>query len=262
MEYNIYQINAFSNKIFSGNPAAVCPLNQFLTDEMMQAIAAENNLSETAFYVKNNNAYNIRWFTPNGEVDLCGHATLAASYVIFNEENSEKNDITFNSKSGSLYVKKLKGNSIQLNLPRRDIETSHLIPGLVESFGNKPQEVYRYRNDYMLIYDNPEKIQSIAPDFALLKSLDIRAVMISSTGHNGYDFVSRFFSPKSGINEDPVTGAAHCMLAPYWSTILGKSKLSARQLSHRGGDIWCEVTDDRVFLSGYATPYMKGKLYI
>lgn len=261
MNITLYQVDAFTETLFSGNPAAVCPLEKFLPDEIMQSIAAENNLSETAFFVKNGKGYEIRWFTPASEVKLCGHATLATAYVIFNFFDRPADQIKFDSMSGPLFVKKSDNGTIQLNFPAIFPEEIELLPELSEALGSAPTALYQSKQDFLAVYKQQDEVLSIQPDFDKLLKLDLRGVIVSSPGNKGeYDFVSRFFVPKCGVSEDPVTGSAHCILTPYWAKTLSKNQLSARQLSKRGGDLQCELVGDRVYLSGKGVLYMTGEI--
>ena len=259
MKLKIYQIDAFAEKIFQGNPAAVCPLESWLDDSILQAIAEENNLSETAYFVPTKKGFHIRWFTPTIEVNLCGHATLAAAFVLFNMLNYEKETITFDSKSGDLIVTK-KGELIEMDFPAETLKTCPTPEELVEALGKRPTEVLA-GSDYVAIFDSEEDIGEIKPDFSKLANLGLRGVAITAKG-NDVDFISRFFAPKYGIDEDPVTGSAHCALAPFWSEKLNRKKLFAAQLSKRGGQVQCEVTGERVFLSGCAVKYLEGEIVV
>jgi PhzF family phenazine biosynthesis protein len=259
MKLPIYQIDAFAEKAFQGNPAAVCPLEKWLPDELLQSIAEENNLAETAFYVKKGEAYDLRWFTPTKEVDLCGHATIAAAYVLFEKGNLKKDQVTFHSRSGDLRVKKTN-DLLTLDFPAQTGIPCDIPEVLIKALGVRPKEFYRAM-DYMAVFDNEETIVAIEPDFQLLKELDLRGVIITAPGKK-VDFVSRFFAPNYGINEDPVTGSAHCVLAPYWASKLGRKSLSALQLSKRTGALQCEVMGDRVFISGRAVPYLEGSIQV
>ena len=259
MELTLYQIDAFTDKVFSGNPAAVCPLYEWLPDLTLQAIAQENNLSETAFYVPIENGFHIRWFTPAAEVDLCGHATLATAFVILNHTGYDKDTIRFNSRSGDLFVTKNE-DSLSMDFPSQPVLPCSTPPGLVEGLGKSPTEVLASK-DYLVVFDNEKDILAIQPDFVTLSKLDLRGVIITAQGKN-VDFVSRFFCPKLGVNEDPVTGSAHCALTPYWADKLGKTKLSALQLSKRTGILACELKGDRVIITGKAVMYMKAKISI
>lgn len=257
----IYQIDAFTQSVFSGNPAAICPLNEWLTDEVMQKIAAENNLAETAFYVKKEDKYELRWFTPTVEVDLCGHATLAAAYVLFNFENHNGNSITFYSpRSGDLIVTK-EGDLLSLNFPTDSIEQIELTSEITTGFNIKPQHIFKGKTDYMLVFNNETEIINLKPNFQEVSKLPVRGIIVTAKGENS-DFVSRFFGPQTGINEDPVTGSAHTTLIPYWAKELDKTKLSAIQLSERKGYLECELLENRVRISGYAKCYLIGEIFI
>lgn len=261
MKQKIYQIDAFTDTLFSGNPAAICPLNEWLPDNLLQKIAMENNLAETAFYVKQDDVYEIRWLTPTVEVDLCGHATLAAAFVLFNFENHIGNEISFYSKrSGKLNVSK-QGEYLTLNFPSDIFEPIDLFSELANAFDKKPIEAYKGKTDYMLVFENENQIKSITPNFETISKLDVRGIIITSKGDN-VDFVSRFFAPQSGINEDPVTGSAHTTLTPYWAKKLNKNELTAMQLSDRKGNLKCKYLNDRVEISGQAVLYLKGEIFV
>ncbi len=259
MKLSIYQIDAFAGKVFEGNSAAVCPLKGWLSDDVLQNIAQENNLSETAYFINEGGKYHIRWFTPTVEVDLCGHATLACAYVIFEILQLEKEVILFHSQSGDLRVTR-RGELIELDFPKAAISKCETPPEIIRAFGKKPTEVWQ-SDDYIAVYDSEEDIISLSPDFNILKQLECRGVVVTSRGEKT-DFVSRFFAPRCGINEDPVTGAAHCELTPYWASVLGKDKLSAAQLSKRGGKLQCELAGERVLISGRAVKYLEGIIEI
>jgi PhzF family phenazine biosynthesis protein len=259
MRIKLYQVDAFTGKVFGGNPAAVCILEKWLDETMMQNIAAENNLSETAFAVKTDKGYRIRWFTPNSEVDLCGHATLAAAHVLFEHYKVPGEKILFQTmKRGDLAVVK-EGASLTLDFPVDTIEPVEVPQDLVEAIGKAPDETYRGSSDYLLIFDSARDIEEISPDFARLAGVDIRGIIVSAPGHDT-DFVSRFFAPRLEINEDPVTGSAHTTLTPFWSDRLGRKKLSARQLSRRKGDLICELRGSRVHIKGEAVTYLTGEI--
>jgi len=261
MKQRIYQVDAFTNKVFSGNPAAVCPLDQWLSDDILQAIAMENNLAETAFYVKQENQYEIRWFTPTVEVDLCGHATLAAAFVLFNYENHSSDVVTFYSpKSGVLTVQK-QNEFLTLNFPTDTLALMEISRDLTNAFNIQPVLAYKGKTDYLLIYNSEDEIKTITPNFDVIAQLPVRGVIITAKG-NTVDFVSRFFAPQSGINEDPVTGSAHTTLIPYWSEQLNKDELTAMQLSKRTGYLSCKYLHDRVDISGQAKLYLIGEIYI
>ena len=258
----IYQIDAFTNELFKGNPAAVCILDHWLEDELMQSIASENNLAETAFVVPLGNNYQIRWFTPNIEVDLCGHATLASAYVLFNVIKYDGTEIIFHSpRSGLLKVKK-SGNNLLLDFPTDKIilynEMSDNISGCI---GIKPIEIYKGKTDYIAIVEDEKAVQNLIPDFSKISKLDARGLIITAKGDE-VDFVSRFFGPQSGIDEDPVTGSAHTSLIPIWTGKLGKKKMEAKQLSKRGGHLSCEYKGDRCVIGGQARLFMVGEIFI
>jgi PhzF family phenazine biosynthesis protein len=266
MNLQIFQVDAFTKKPLNGNPAAVCPLEEWIADETMLKIAAENNLSETAFFVKDGDRYEIRWFTPTVEINLCGHATLATSYVIFNCLNLEEKRIKFFSKrSGDLSVEK-QGDRFVLDFPRYDLNDVAVMPdGLAEAFGGgKPKRFWETQgNMAMLLFETEEEIVSLNPDMSALNRIPFDEFIVTAKGStNGADFVSRLFAPRIGIPEDPVTGATHCSLIPYWAERLGKEKLYARQLSKRGGELFCELNGDRVKIGGNAALYLKGEIYI
>lgn len=261
MKQKIYQVDAFTDKVFSGNPAAVCPLKEWLSDELLQKIASENNLAETAFYVKQDNLYKIRWFTPMVEVDLCGHATLAAAFVLFNYENHIDKEIQFFSpRSGGLAVSK-QGEYLTLNFPTDIYERIDLFDQLVKGFNGKPIEALKGKTDYMLVFENEDQINRIVPNFEEISKLKGRGVIVTAKG-DSVDFVSRFFAPQSGINEDPVTGSAHTTLTPYWAKRLGKNELTAIQLSERKGYLNCKYLNERVEISGKAKLYLIGEIFL
>lgn len=260
MKIPIFQVDAFSSKCFSGNPAAVCLLNSWLPSESMQAIAQENNLAETAFLVGSNDRYELRWFTPLAEVDLCGHATLASAFVIINELKVNASVLFFESRSGELRVTR-RGDELELDFPADVFAASDAPAELEEALGLKCSEFYRGKTDYMVVVDDETTLVEINPNFHLMRSLGVRGVIVTAPG-NDVDFVSRFFAPEVGIDEDPVTGSAHTTLTPYWSNRLGKSAMSALQLSTRGGTLHCELKADRVLIRGNAVLYLKGEIYI
>jgi len=261
MKLKIYQIDAFADKVFSGNPAAVCPLDQWLSDDILQKIAMENNLAETAFYVKQINQFHIRWFTPTVEVDLCGHATLAAAFVLFNHENHNENIIHFYSpRSGALTVTK-KVELLTLNFPADIFKQVELSNEITDCFDIKPQLAFKGKTDYLLVFDKEAEIRKVTPAFDVISKLNARGVIITAKGDK-VDFASRFFAPQSGINEDPVTGSAHTTLTPYWAKQLGKTKLTAIQLSERKGYLQCNYLNDRVEISGQGKLYLIGEIYL
>ncbi|RKN82655.1 PhzF family phenazine biosynthesis protein [Ulvibacterium marinum] len=262
MKLNIYQIDAFTDQVFSGNPAAVCILENWLDNETMQRIAAENNLAETAFLVKKGDGYEIRWFTPSIEVALCGHATLASAFVLFNYYGVTTPKIIFYSQNrGALSVEKGKNGLLILDFPVDPIVEIQPLDTLNEAIGKAPVQAFKGKTDYLLIYETQQDIEDIEPNFYLLGKANVRGVIVSAKGQK-VDFVSRFFAPGSGIDEDPVTGSAHTTLTPYWSKQLGKTKLSAKQLSKRGGDLFCEDLGERIKISGKAVPYLIGEIEI
>ena len=257
MEITLYHIDAFASKLFEGNPAAVCPLDAWLPDEIMQSIAAENNLSETAFFVLKGNGYHIRWFTPASEVDLCGHATLATAYVLFNILGYKKDKIEFESKSGILAVTK-SDEWLVMDFPAQPPVSCDIPKEIIKAFDITPIECLK-SEDFLVVFERESDIESANPDFEQLKKLDLRGVIITAKSTR-YDFVARFFAPKYGIPEDPVTGSAYTQLAPYWASIIGSKRLSVKQVSSRGGELTCEIIDDRVLISGKATKYLEGKI--
>ena len=259
MELKIYQIDAFTNRLFSGNPAAVCPLDRWLPDDTMQKVAMENNLSETAFFVEEESGFHIRWFTPSTEIKLCGHATLASAFVYFRHINPDADEIIFNSQSGPLIVS-IDGDLLTLNFPRQSVEALPSPDLLSKALGVEPLEVHA-ADDWLVLLDSEETVRDLQPDMTLLKQLERRGVIVTARGSD-CDFVSRFFVPKSGIDEDPVTGSAHTKLTPFWAERMGREKLHARQLSARGGEIHCELKGDRVLLRGQAVPYLIGTITI
>jgi PhzF family phenazine biosynthesis protein len=262
MNIPIYQVDAFTNQLMRGNPAAICPLTEWLADETMGQIAAENNLAETAFFVKRDAHYELRWFTPTTEIDLCGHATLASSYVIFNCLRSEDKVVNFFSpRSGRLSAEK-EGDILTLDFPAFSLNEIAPPAGLIEAVGKKPRQIWETQgHKAMLLFENEEDIKSIAPDMQALSRIPYEAIIVTAKGVTS-DFVSRVFGPKVGIPEDPVTGAAHCSLTPYWAERLGKEKLYARQISKRGGELFCELRGERVKIGGHAVLYLKGEIYV
>ena len=253
MKIPIYQIDAFASEVFRGNPAAVCPLDHWLEDTQLQAIAAENNLAETAYFVAQGEDYKLRWFTPQQEVDLCGHATLASAYVIFHYLKPEMKAITFDSQSGPLYVTR-DGDLLFLDFPARAPVACSVSETLAGALGISPREILCSR-------DTEDEVRALHPNFEALKTLDRLGVIVTAPGKTT-DFVSRFFAPGAGIPEDPVTGSAHCTLTPYWAKRLDKSKLRALQVSARGGELFCELRGNRVLISGRCVRYLEGTIYV
>lgn len=259
MKLPLYQVDAFAKKAFEGNPAAICPLDTWLPDEVLLSIAEENNLSETAFYIPTDKGFHIRWFTPTTEVDLCGHATLAAAFVIFSELNYKQDQIIFESKSGPLTVAR-DNTLLVMDFPAQAPVICELPSEIKQAFSTKPIEVLK-SEDYIIVVDNENDVLTAKPNLSLLNNIDLRGVIITARSNN-YDFVSRFFAPKFGINEDPVTGSAHTQLVPYWAKQLNKNNLHAKQLSSRGGELYCENLGSRVTISGYAVKYLQGEIEI
>ena len=260
MNLKIYQLDAFTDTLFGGNPAAVCPLTEWLPDELLQNIAMENNLAETAFYVREKDGYRIRWFTPAVEVDLCGHATLAVAQVLFFIENYSKPVLEFQSRSGKLRVVR-ENDLLTLNFPTDPIREVTITDEFLNCFSVVPIKVYKGLTDYMFIFENESQITQIKPDLTRIGKLNGRGVIITAIG-NEVDFVSRFFAPQSGIDEDPETGSAHTSLTPYWNAVLQKDKMTAIQLSKRKGFLKCRYLGDRVEISGKVRLYMSGEIYI
>jgi len=259
MEIPLYQVDAFTGRVFGGNPAAVCPLEQWLEDSLMQQIAEENNLSETAFFVRSGAGYEIRWFTLRVEIELAGHPTLAAAFVIFNYCGHSPDEIRFYSKSGELVITR-DGDLIRMNFPSWEAVGAGENDIINKALGKKPVELYKTR-DYLAVYSSEEEMLAVDPDFRLLKKLDCVGTIITAPGREA-DFVSRFFAPVEGIDEDPVTGSAHSTLIPYWARRLKKNTLHAYQLSKRGGELFCKYLGNRVEIAGKAVPYLKGTISI
>ncbi|MBN1695981.1 MAG: PhzF family phenazine biosynthesis protein [Spirochaetales bacterium] len=259
MNIKLYQIDSFTGTLFSGNPAAVCPLSgDWPPDSLMQHIAMENNCAETAFYIFRDGRYHIRWFTPATEVDLCGHATLAAAYVLFLYEQYEGRELSFDSKSGLLAVRR-EGDYLTMSFPEDTITAVETSDEIKACFDIEPVETIKGRTDYMLVYRNEEEIRHIFYDLDRIRRIRARGVIITARG-NDCDFVSRFFAPQSGIDEDPVTGSAHTTLVPYWSGVLHKDEFTARQLSKRGGFLLCRKKSGVIEISGKAVLYLKGEV--
>lgn len=262
MKLKLYQIDAFTDTVFQGNPAAVVPLKNWISDRLMQEIAAENNLAETAFYVKTEERYEIRWFTPTTEVDLCGHATLSAAFVLFHHEAHTEDLIEFHSpRSGRLTVRKQEEEFLALNFPADTIEQVPLTDDLKKCVGTMPLEALKGAADYLLVFENEKQVKNFAPNLAAISALSARGIICTAPGDH-VDFVSRFFGPRVGVDEDPVTGSAHTTLIPYWSERLQKNQLTARQVSRRGGFLKCRNLGDRVEISGQAVLYLKGNIVV
>jgi len=260
MKLKLYQVDAFTSIPFSGNPAAVVPLPSWIPDQVLQNIAQENNLSETAFFVGSENQYEIRWFTPEQEVDLCGHATLASSYVIFRHISSDLEEVNFSSKSGPLNVKRGDNELISLNFPSRMPVEVAITGEFIDCFGVKPVFVWKSR-DYLFEFQDENTILNLQPDYDAIVKLDSLGLIVTAKGDK-HDFVSRFFAPKVGIPEDPVTGSAHSTLIPFWAEKSGRNNLTAFQCSKRGGSLICRNVGDRVIISGNAVQYLEGEIVI
>lgn len=264
MQLPVFQIDAFTKSVFAGNPAAVVPLDKWLPDEVMQSIAAENNLSETAFFVAEGDAWRLRWFTPTVEVDLCGHATLATAHLILDSLRPDEQRVEFLTRSGPLSVERT-GELLALNfpaMPPKQVTNGSVITAVGAALGKKPLEVWQAR-DIMTVYETADDIIGLEPDMDAVKRLDTFAVMATAPGEaQGVDFCSRFFTPAKGISEDPVTGSAHCTLTPYWAQRLRRKKLVAHQLSRRGGELRCEDLGERVSIAGHATLFLEGTIHI
>ncbi len=262
MKQKIYQIDAFTSQLYGGNPAAVCILEDWLPKSTMQNIAMENNLAETAFVIKGTSNYEIRWFTPETEVDLCGHATLAAAYVLYNYYDITTQKLTFSTlNSGLLYTTRQNNGAISLDFPVDELVPYKADKAITDALGMNPKLVFKGKTDILLIFSSEEEIVTMCPDFFKLNQVEARGIIVSAPGEN-VDFVSRFFAPRCGINEDPVTGSAHTSLTPYWAKKFNKKILKAKQLSKRGGEIECELQGNRVILTGKAVLYLEGYISI
>lgn len=261
MRTRIFQLDAFTTRRFAGNPAAVMPLDRFPDDAVLQAIAAENNLAETAFLVPEGGDYRLRWFTPTTEVPLCGHATLASAAVVMERLEPTRNVVVFHSASGPLTVTRT-GNVYAMDFPARPSEPIPSPAELAEALGASPVEVLVNSFNYLALLESPKILRELAPDMGGLARMDRPGVIVTAAGDEGYDFVSRYFAPAKGIPEDPVTGAAHCMLAPYWARRLDKTEFRAFQASRRGGEVTCRLAGDRVELQGTCVFYLEGEVEI
>ena len=259
MKLGIYQIDAFANNVFEGNPAAVIALTEWLDDSLMQSIAAENNLAETAFFVKEEAGFRIRWFTPAVEVDLCGHATLASAYVLYQKLGYQGASLTFNSRSGPLTISQDAGRYV-MDFPTQACQACEVPNGLAEALDCEVNNCLN-NEDYLVVLDTEQELLNLQPDFSRLAELDLRGVIVTAPSLE-YDFVSRFFAPNVGVNEDPVTGSAFTKLIPYWAQRLGKDVLSAKQVSQRGGEVFCQMRGDRVLIAGSAVSYLQGCIEI
>jgi PhzF family phenazine biosynthesis protein len=262
LNQKIYQVDAFASKLYEGNPAGVCVLDKWISDDLMQRIAMENNLAETAFLVADaDESYRLRWFTPTVEVDLCGHATLAASHILYTEYGYHRDTIVFNTKSGVLNVQKYDANLYMMDFPSDEPLKVEAYDHIAHVMNVNANECYRGKDDYLLILEDEQSVVGAQPDLGAMSSIDSRGIILSAVGDEK-DFVSRCFFPNVGVDEDPVTGSAHTLLTPYWAKKLAKNKLKARQLSHRGGDIDCIYKGARVSLIGSAVTYLSGMINI
>jgi PhzF family phenazine biosynthesis protein len=259
MRIPYFRVNAFTSSPFGGNPAGVCPLERWLPNEILQRIAAENNLSETAFFTRAKDEFRLRWFTPALEVDLCGHATLASAFVLFKELGHKEQTVRFQTLSGALSAT-ARDDVIELDFPSRPPAACSTPENLLRGLGSKPAEVLKSR-DYLAVFNTAEEVAALEPDMQALSQLDSLGVIVTAPG-GGADFVSRFFAPRVGVPEDPVTGSAHCTLIPYWAQKLGKSELFAKQISKRGGELFCRNAGERVIIGGRAVVYSRGELEI
>ena len=264
MKLPIFQVDAFSSRQFRGNPAAVVVLDEWLEDRVLAAVAAENNLAETAFVIpRSSDVLPLRWFTPTVEVNLCGHATLATAHVLFNYYFPNLDTLRFATRSGQVAVAR-RGDLLCLDFPARPAKPVEITDALVSALGARPREALMAR-DILAIFDSEQEVLALRPDFPRIAALDCFAVIVSARGDSqidSADFVSRFFAPGQGVPEDPVTGSAHCTLTPYWSAKLGKTSLVARQVSARGGDLRCEMNGDRVVIAGHTAEYLRGEITI
>lgn len=259
MKLPLYQVDAFTSRMFGGNPAAVVLLDDWLPDSALAAIAAENNLAETAFVVARSDVMPLRWFTPTVEVDLCGHATLAAAHVLFRYSLPSAKRLTFSTRSGNLVVTR-EGELLSMDFPSRPGKPVEVTDTLVSALGVRPREAHLAR-DLLAIFDSESQVRDFRPDFQRIASLDVFAIIVSAPG-NAVDYVYRFFAPRQGIPEDPATGSANCTLVPFWTARLGKSELIAEQLSTRGGDLRCTLRGDRVLIAGHAVEYLRGEINV
>ncbi len=259
VEIPIYQVDAFASEVFAGNPAAVCPLEAWLSDDVMQSIAAENNLAETAFFVRRGDEYDLRWFTPTVEAEMCGHATLGSAYVISTYLEPERREMRFHTRSGQLIVTR-DTDSYCLDLPAQPSERVEVSAEMTDALGAEPAELWRSMY-LMAVFSDEAQVANISPDFARVEAIEMGEVVVTAPGIT-CDFVSRFFAPSVGISEDPVTGSAHTITAPYWAKRLDKTHMSARQISPRGGELGVELRGDRVLLTGQVAPYLQGLIRV
>jgi PhzF family phenazine biosynthesis protein len=262
MRIPLYQVDAFTGRLFGGNPAAVCPLTDWLPEPTMQSIAAENNLAETAFFVARGEGYLLRWFTPTVEVELCGHATLASGYAVLRILAPERRSVRFDtSKAGPLEVTR-DGDVLAMDFPAWPPEAKPTDPAVLAALGHTPAESFIARGRTLAVYDRTEEVAALRPDFAAMRRIPGADAIATAPGRDGVEFVSRYFAPNHGVDEDPVTGSAHCVLTPYWAGRLGKQRLNARQISARGGELVCTLRGDRVTLAGRAVLYLEGTITV
>jgi len=262
MRIPLYQVDAFTSNLFRGNPAAVCPMREWLPDPTMQAIAAENNLAETAFFVPQGDGYLLRWFTPTVEVELCGHAKLASGYVVTRILAPERRSVAFDTlKAGRLEVAR-DGELLAMDFPAWPVEAQSADPLVLAALGLRPVESHIARGRTLAVYNRVEDVAALKPDFAAMRCIPGANVIATAPGRDGVDFVSRYFAPNHGVDEDPVTGSAHCVLTPYWASRLGKQQLNARQISARGGELVCTLRGDRISLAGHAVLYLEGTITV
>ncbi len=259
MKLPYYVIHAFTSRRFGGNPAGVCPLERWLDDATLQALSTENDLAETAFFVPRGADYDLRWFSPSREIDLCGHATLASAWVLIHRLGCGGAALTFHTRSGALVVRR-DGERLALDFPARPGQPAEVSAALAGALGATPRQAFVAR-DVMCLFDDEREVRALKPDFARLEALDLFGVIATAPGTDA-DFVSRFFAPSAGVPEDPATGWAHCTLVPYWSKRLGKPRLFARQISARGGELWCQDRGERVTIAGHAVPYLEGAIEV
>ena len=261
MRVPFYQVDAFTSRVFAGNPAGVCLLDRWADDSLLQAIAAENSLSETAFLVRNGEGFDLRWYSPVTEVALCGHATLASGFVLLTQRGWSSDVVRFQTrKSGELSVTK-RGDLLEMDFPARPAQRRVPPAGLLEALGVSSAEVFGSAEDLMVVLDSEEAVRGVRPDFGALEKVDCRGTIVTARGDES-GFVSRFFAPRLGVAEDPVTGSSHCVLTPYWGRVLGKKDLRALQVSARGGELLCTHAGDRVKISGQAVLYLEGTIAI
>jgi PhzF family phenazine biosynthesis protein len=262
MRIPLYQVDAFTGRLFGGNPAAVCPLAEWLPDATMQAIAAENNLAETAFFVVQGEGYLLRWFTPTVEVELCGHATLASGYVVTHILSPDRRSVRFDTlKAGPLEVTR-EDNLLAMDFPAWPPEREPADPRILAALGKMPAESFVARGRTLAVYERAEDVAALRPDFAAMRRVPGADAIVTAPGGDGIDFVSRYFAPNYGVDEDPATGSAHCVLTPYWAGRLGKKQLQARQISARVGDLLCTLRGDRITLAGRAVLYLEGSITV